>query len=296
MKILIVLLVVFILYVFPRLRCLLLNLHRVVIDVPKDLFLYFKQRKYNNCRIGEIVSILGYFGKGKTLTVVYLVAKKYFKKDNKKVWCSRRKKLVRQRIKIISNVELIGIPYEEFASLEQIVYAAKNNQIYDDEHDTLTITLVLGDEFSTQMNSRQFKTNINTMLLNTILTCRHYHIALYYTTQRFQLVDALLRQVTSYCISCNKIWRLTGIDYYDAWELENASNLLQVKPYKRGCWYVTNKDYNRYDTMANVDNLQRASETGDLLTDQEILQLQSFNADIQNITKPTRKIKKLLKR
>lgn len=62
--------------------------------------------------------------------------------------------------------------------MEQIVLAAENNRAYDDEHNTLTVTLVLGDEFSVQMNSRNFKTNIDPLFLNTILTCRHYYISL----------------------------------------------------------------------------------------------------------------------
>ena len=51
------------------------------------------------------------------------------------------------------------------------------------------------------------------------MTCRHHYISLYYTAQRFGHVDALLRQVTSYC---DKLWRFQRLKYYDAWELENA--------------------------------------------------------------------------
>jgi hypothetical protein len=287
--------IVFLMVVFPKLRCIVFNPVKVIFYLPKDIYLYFKRRKYNDCPIGIIVAIVALFGKGKTLTAVHIVADFYRRKDGKKVWCKRRKKMVTQRVKIISNVELIGIPYERFLSLEQVVYASKNNTLQDDINNELTITLVLGDEFSAQMNSRSFKSNINTMLLNTILTCRHYHIAMYYTTQRFGLVDALLRQVTSYVINCDKTWRLQGIDYYDAWEMENATNVLQLKAYKRSCWFVRDKDYNRYDTLAVVENLQRCSENGDMITDEQVLALQCNNPDLDNIMKPSRKFKRIRK-
>lgn len=286
---------VFVSIMIPKFGCFLLNLPRVLFYLPKDIYLYFKHKDYNKCKVGHIIAIIGLFGQGKTLTAVHIVARMYLRKDGKKVWCSRRKKLVYQRVKIISNVDL-RVPYEKFVSLEQIVYSAENNQKYDDENNTLTVTLVLGDEFSCQMNSRNFKSNISPVLLNTILTCRHYYIAIYYTTQRFNQVDALLRQVTSYCISCNKTWRLQGIDYYDAWQIENSTSILQVKPYWRSAWFVRNKDYDMYDTLACVDNLKKSSENGDMITESEILALQCNNGNPDNLITPSRKFRKIRKK
>lgn len=286
----------FLLFYFPKLRCFVFNIYRVVYHLPVDLFFYFLHKKYNDCKVGVIVAIIGLFGKGKTLSAVHMVAKMYKRKDGKKVWCRRRKKMVIQRVKIISNVHLL-IPYEKFVSLEQVVLAAENNNDYDDLNDTLTVTLVLGDEFSCQLNSRSFKTNIDPLLMNTILTCRHYYIALYYTTQRFGLVDALLRQVTSYCIDCNKLWRLQGIDYYDAWQLENASSPLQVKPYRRSCWYVNNKDYEMYDTLACVENLKKSMKDGDMMSESEILALQcNAPGGVEDNITPSRKFRRIKKK
>jgi hypothetical protein len=286
----------FLMCVFPYLRCFVLNINRVLIDLPRDVFLYFLHRKYNNVPVGRLIAIIGMWGRGKTLTIVKFVVDWYMSKNNKLVWCPRRKKLVRQRIKIISNVEL-KIPYEHFASLEQIVYCSENNKVYDDEHNTLTVTLVIGDEFSAEMNNRQFKTNIDPLTLNTILTCRHHYIAIYYTTQRFHLVDALLRQVTTYAIDCYKIWRLQGLKYYDAWELENAASPILVKPIKRSCWYVQNKHYNMYDTLACVDNLKKAVKAGDMISEEEILALQSPGTlDMGQVLSPSRKYKRVQKR
>ena len=44
---------------------------------------------------------------------------------------------------------------------------------------------------------------------------------------------------------------------YDAWEMENATNAEMIKPLRSGLWFVLDKDYNAYDTLAVVDNLQR---------------------------------------
>lgn len=189
----------FALVMSPTLRCAVGHPFALAWYGARDFYYYLRRKEFNLCGTGELVAYTGLFGKGKTLSAVHKVTSAYRRYEGKQVWCPRRKQFVAQRVKVISNVAL-NIPYEDFVSLEQIVLAAERNQEYDDEHHTLTVTLVLGDEFSVQMNSRNFKTNIDPLFLNTILTCRHYYISLYYTAQRFGHVDALLRQVTSYVI------------------------------------------------------------------------------------------------
>ena len=109
------------------------------------------------------------------------------------------------------------------------------------------------------MNSRSFKDNFNAYFLNTLLCCRHYHISFYGSAQRFQHVDKLLRDVTHTVIQCNKVWRFQLWASYDAWEMENATNAEMIRPLRRGLWFVRDRDYNAYDTLAVVDNLQRNS-------------------------------------
>lgn len=275
---------------FPTLRCAVFHPVSLVVHGVRDLYLYFRHRQYNLYHTGELIAYTGLFGKGKTLSAVHRVVSAYKGHDGKKVWCPRRKKLVTQRVKVISNVAL-SIPYEDFRSLEQIVIAAERNQAYDDEHDTLTVTLVLGDEFSVQMNSRNFKTNIDPLFLNTILTCRHYYISLYYTAQRFGHVDALLRQVTSSVIECNKLWRFQRLAVFDAWDLENATNTQLITPLARSCWFVRNRDYEAYNTLACVGNLQHAMKAGDMMSEEEILKLQqnTQQTNMDGIAKPSRR-------
>lgn len=279
---------------FPTLRCAVLHPVSLIWYGARDLFYYIRHHQYDLCGSGELVAYTGLFGKGKTLSAVHKVVSSYHQYDGKLIWCPRRKKLVTQRIKVISNVSL-SIPYEDFISLEQIVLAAERNREYDDEHDTLTVTLVLGDEFSVQMNSRNFKTNIDPLFLNTILTCRHYYISLYYTAQRFGHVDALLRQVTSYVVECDKFWRFQRLNYFEAWDLENAANTQLVAPFSKRCWFVKDKDYNAYDTLACVGNLKKSMKAGDMMSEDEILKLQqnTQQVNMEGVNKPSRRWMKL---
>ena len=280
----------FALVLSPTFRCAVSHPFALVYHGARDLYFYIRRKEYNLCGTGELVAYTGLFGKGKTLSAVHRVVSAYHQYDGKPVWCPRRKKFVAQRVKVISNVAL-SIPYEDFISLEQIVLAAERNREYDDEHHTLTVTLVLGDEFSVQMNSRNFKTNIDPLFLNTILTCRHYYISLYYTAQRFGHVDALLRQVTSYVIDCDKLWRFQRQNYYDAWDLENATNTQLITPYSRRCWFVLDKDYNAYNTLACVGNLKKAMKEGDMMSEEEILKLQqnTQDANMEGIARPSKR-------
>lgn len=280
----------FALVMSPTLRCAVGHPFALAWYGARDFFHYLRHKEFNLCGTGELVAYTGLFGKGKTLSAVHKVTSAYRRYEGKQVWCPRRKQFVAQRVKVISNVAL-NIPYENFVSLEQIVLAAERNQEYDDEHHTLTVTLVLGDEFSVQMNSRNFKTNIDPLFLNTILTCRHYYISLYYTAQRFGHVDALLRQVTSYVIDCDKLWRFQRLRLYDAWELENATNTQLITPLSRRCWFVKDSDYNAYNTLACVGNLKKAMKEGDMMSEEEILKLQQNTQDtnMEGVARPSKR-------
>lgn len=277
------------LVMFPAVRCAACHPLAVVTHGTRDLYRYLRRKKRDLCPTGELVAYVGLFGRGKTLSAVHKVVSMYRRYDGCMVWCDRRKAFVTQRVKVLSNVAL-NIPYEDFISLEQIVLCAEKNRVYDDENHTLTVTLVQGDEFSVQMNSRNFKTNIDPLFLNTLLTCRHYHISLYYTSQRFGHVDALLRQVTSYVVDCRKLWRFQRQDLYDAWEMENATNTLLLTPMSRGCWFVRDRDYAAYDTLACVGNLKKSMAEGDMMTEEEIIALQcNQQANMEGIAKPSRR-------
>lgn len=277
-------------------RCALTHIPGALINGAKDAVRYFKQKRFNLCKTGDLNIYCGYFGSGKTLSLVHKVVGLYEHYNGLPVWCDRRKKWVTQRILVLSNVTL-SIPYVPLQSLSQIVAASKVNTEYDDANDTLTVTVVCMDELSLQMNSRSFKDNFNAYFLNCLLCCRHYHISFYGSAQRFQHVDKLMRDVTLNVIQCRKIWRFQVNTFYDAWELENATSPELIKSLREECWFVRNKDYDAYDTLAVVDNLEKKFTEGDMLSDAEILSSQvppsPLGAD--GVTNPSRKFRKVRK-
>lgn len=254
----------FLLWLFPGVRCALTHPFHCIYYGVKDGYNYIRYKQGNLRKTGNLDIFCGYFGNGKTLSLVkQVVCREYKRYDGLTVWCNRRQKFVTQRILILSNVDLC-VPYERLTGLAQVCAISKANEIYDDEHDTLTITIVCMDELSVQMNSRSFKDNINAYFLNTLMCCRHYHISFYGSAQRFQHVDKMLRDVTMNVVQCKKVWRFQFNSYYDGFQLENAQDPTLVRPLRRACWFVTDADYNAYDTLQVVDNLQKSFNENDI--------------------------------
>lgn len=274
-------------------RLAVLHPFLTVYYAARDVFNWLRHKSWNECKTGELIAYTALFGRGKTLSVVHYIVSMYERYNNVRVYDVKRKKWVTQLVEVISNVQL-SIPYENFVSLEQVVAVGERNHKKDLEHDTLTVTLVLGDEFSVQMNSRDFKKNIDPLFLNTLLTCRHHHITLVYDAQRFNHVDALLRQVTSYVVECRKVWRFMVHHYYDAYQLECASDPSLVRAYRKRGFFIRDRDFLRYDTLACVGNLKKSFEKGDMMTEEEILKLRvnENNAGLEGVTKPSRYLKR----
>lgn len=249
------------------------NVHNIVYYMLVDVWDCIRHKKWRLAKTGEIVGFTGLFGRGKTLSAVHHVAAIYRRHNGARVYCPRRKKWVRQAVHIVSNVYIKGVSYEHLKSLEQVVLSTDTVREKDDRDGTLTVTLVLIDEAGSELNSRAFRNNIDPLLLNTILTCRHWHISLYYTAQRFGHVDALLRQVTSHVLDCHKVWRFQLQRRYDAWELEQASNPRNIACSGIFCWFVRNRDYGRYDTYECVDRLKKDMKEGNMMSQEEILAL-----------------------
>lgn len=287
----------FLLYCSVCFRVAVLHPFAVMGYFCKDAYKYIRYKQKRVLKTGELVALVGLFGKGKTLSAVNLVVEKIYKKfNNLTIYDFFRKKWVTQRIYVLSNVDL-AIPFVKFTGLKQIVELSEQMHKYDEENDTLTNIIVLGDEFSVQLNSRSFKSNIDPLFLNTLLTCRHHHISIYYTSQRFSHVDALLRQVTSYVISCDKKWRFMVHEKYDAYALEKATDTTLVKPLKRYGWFVKDRDYANYDTLACVENLSKSCKEGDMLSSAEIMAaIGEQQVQMDAVTTPSRKFIKASKR
>lgn len=277
-------------------RIIITNPIKTVKYAILDTYNYFKHHQYDYYDAGLLNCYFAHFGRGKTLSVTHYVVAMFKRYNNKLVWDRGKKKLVRQKMHIISNVHLNGIPYEELSSLSQIVCCAWKNKKIDEEHDTRTVVLVLLDEASSQLNSRNFKSNIDADFLNTLITSRHFHMSLLYTSQKFKLVDALLRSVTQTCISCHKRWRFMVQEFYNADEMEYASDPTLVKPIARRGWFIDNAAYDAYDTLATVEKLKKSVEAGEMMSEEDILKMRGdLNPDNDAIVSGSRKLRRMRK-
>lgn len=251
-------------------RTIILNPHLTLFYLPQDIFKFFRYRLYDELHTGKLICYTALFGGGKTLSCVHYVVRLYDRYNNKRIYDLSRHKWVVQKVHIISNVD-INRPYEKFTTLSQVVRVAEKFKEFDEAHNTRTCTIVFGDEFSVQMNSRSFKTNIDPLFLKTLLTCRHHHIMMVYNAQRFQHVDKLLRDVTDKVIECKKFWRVCILKTYDAYVIENTTDPTSVKPIARHGWFIRDKDFQAYDTLACVGTLIKSVNSGDMESEIEII-------------------------
>lgn len=289
------------LIVSPTIRCATFHPFKTIKNGIVDICKYFRYKKWNEAPFGQIVGYIAdsgrVFGCGKTLTAVQYLTDLYEKYNDKIVWCSERKKFVKQKILILSNVRLTKIPYVNFVSLSQYVSLLDERYKKDREEDVLTVVYAFIDEASSILNSRSFKDNLSAPVIATLLTCRHYHSKLMYSSQQPQLVDALLRQNTSHYEGCDKLWRFQRVNYYDTQEIEYATNPTAVKPYKKKCWFIEDKHFARYNTYELLQTIDKKCKEGDMMTEEEILaHLQMPTPTQDGILNPSKKYRKSRKK
>lgn len=297
MSMMIIFLIIFIVMMILSMRFRMVVCHPIscLQYALKDVFLYFKQHRYDWYEGGHMCIYEALFGGGKTLTMVHDIMKIYHRYHNKRVFDRRRGIWVTQKVLILSNVEIKGCEgYQHLAGLKQFVECAKHNEVLDIKNNTRTIVLGGLDEASVQLNSRSFKSNIDYGFLNVLLTCRHYAIDFYLTSQKTCLVDKLLRDVTQKVIHCSKKWRLVVNTAYDAREVERVGSLTLLQPLYTTGFFCTDADYGAYDTYAVVENLEKAVREGDMLSEAEILANRGdFYTDIESIERPSKRLKRL---
>lgn len=261
-----------------------------------DFYYYFKHKKYNWFEAGKLDCYAAHFGGGKTLSIVHYVVNQYNRFNNKLIWDRGQHRFVKQKIHVISNVEFTTIPFQSLTGLDQIVNLAMHNKAIDEKEGTRTVVLVVIDEASAQLNSRNFKSNIEPTFLNTLITSRHYHISILYSSQKFKLTDKLMRDVTQRVIQCKKYWRLLVQYIYDADEVEYASDPTMIRPISRTGFFVMNRDYGAYDTLAVVGQLKKSIDEGDMLSEKEILELRdNMTPDNTAVKRPSRRNLKRLR-
>lgn len=249
-------------------RMILNNPVNILKYIFKDIRDYFRYRYIPKKPFINVY--VGLFGQGKTLSAVHDAIDFYHEYNNKRVYDDRINKWVTQKVMILSNVHLNGVKYRKFHSLDQLVLISKSRHDTDRRRKQRTITIVIGDEFSVQMNSRSFRDNLNPIFLNTLLTSRHCLIhGFYLTSQRFSHMDAMLRQISSNVIQCEKIWRFQKLTYFDAWSYENCSRPADCPVSSVKGFFIQDRDFKSYDTLQVVQNLIKSHQANDFLTEKE---------------------------
>lgn len=292
MSIIIFLGIIVILIAFPIIPFLIRHIPDIMKYSFMDIYRFIKYKKYNECKdYGKVVTICAsgtkVFGSGKTLSGVHAIRYIYEKYDGLEVWNATEKRFVTQHIHIISNVELTDIPFTFFQNEKQLIEV---------EQPEMDVTIFFLDESSSIWNSRNYKDNISTTLLTSLLQCRKNKIALFTTSQRFVFQDKLIRQITSEVWEAYKFWRIVRLQTYDAYDMENCTNLQLLRAIATSYWFVKDEDYNAYDTTAIVERLKKMNESGELLTDAEVLDSQGIDERcIDMVSRLSRKGRKRLK-
>lgn len=287
-----IIILVIICFMFPVIPFLIVNIKNVLIYGIKDIVNFIHYKKYNECRdYGKVVTICAsgtsVFGSGKTLSGVHALRYLYKKYNGLKVWNETEKRYVTQHINIISNVELTDIPFTWFDNEKQLI------EVNQPEMD---ITIFFLDEASSIWNSRNYKDNISTELLTSLLQCRKNKIALFTTSQRFIFQDKLIRQITSEVWEAKKKWRIVRLQTFDAYDLENCSNPSLIRALATSFWFVKDRDYKAYDTSAIVERLRKMNDMGQLLSDREVLDNQGVRENtLDMVERLSRKGKRRVK-
>lgn len=287
-KLFIFLIIIFILFV-PFFRFCFFNLHLLFKQFCISMYDYIKFKRYNVCKeYGYIDVYCGLFGQGKTKQAVKRIYNIYKRYNGLIIYDDYNRQWITQEIKVYSNVKLSGIPYIEFKTMQQLVDCQETN--------FGVVNLFLIDEASVIFNSREYKSNFNTFALNTILTSRHHRIGIILTSQRFNHLDALLRQVCSNVIQCHYMpfLHIQSEITYNAWDLECSKNPNICKPLNHIFTYTSGFDYSLYDTFAMVEKVRKECNEKAFVTDSETLN--DLNNSLYDNTMLNRRIEKKARR
>lgn len=270
---------------FPPARGIVFHPFKALYYAVKDVIIYFKDKKYNECESGFIDVYCGLFGQGKTLSATNRLIHDYRRYNGKQMRIDG--KMLTIEVRLFSNVELQGVPYTKFTTMQQLVDWSTFGQL-PENHNKYAIFLI--DEASSVLNSRAFRNNLNYFSINSMLTCRHSRAGLILTSQRFGQIDKLCREVCQKVIQCSKMWRVISHYIYDAYELENVANPLSIKPKAISTHFCSDKSYKGYDTLALVEQITKDCVDGKMRSDEEILTAISPETMINTV--PEDRIKK----
>ena len=294
MLVLVIALFVFALVAFPHFRNIVFHPLLVFYYAPKDLYKYLKYRRWRECNeYGSInmycSNIRKVFGNGKTLSGVNYIRNVYKKYNGKMIYDFDNNEWIEQKIVILSNVMLKDISYIHLYNSDQIV----------NRHEVMQkgeVLLVFIDEAGIIFNSRNFQDNIGQDLLNAMLTCRKKKFGMFFTAQRFNQVDALIRQLTSWVFMAEKMWRSVVLRRFSGYDMEYCTNPQYISS-DVFTYFATDALFRSYDTNQGVEDLKKAKKNGAMLSNKEILENQgNTTSDINNARLNKRYYKKVVRK
>lgn len=273
MKIIIILFILFILIVSPFARMFVKNIHYEYFYSLKDIFEYFRYKKWEHFNGSGITLFIGMFGHGKTLCMTHKARLIYKQFGNK--------------VRFFSNYELKNIPYTPLINFQQLVEIGE-----EEKREDLEGTVVLIDEIENVLSHRNYA-NFPLELLSTITQQRKLKVQIFCSAQRYFMVDRIWRGITTYVVDCNKIWRWQNIKFYDAWDYENAgANAVILKPKINQWWFVRNIDYQSYNTESMISK----SSAEDFISNDESIKRKGLDASVQADAIRTRHLKKMYRK
>lgn len=225
---------------------------------------YFRYKLYNkvdclgciDCYCSDNNKV---FGNGKTLSAVMRVYSLYNKYQGK-TFIGFDGKPHTNNIIIYSNLDLKGVPFVPLTNLQQITYYIENRQSDD-------VAFFLIDECNSVMNSRNFKSNLNMDTIKSIVTCRHYNIYMCLVGQRFNYLDAFVRDMCDRVIMCrySPFLRLLSHYTYNAYDVNMG--VQDAKCVAFALQIVKKKYFTYYDTLGEVRSLSYDNSIEDRVRD-----------------------------
>lgn len=229
------------------------------------------------------------FGCCKTLSAVYEVYKLYQKYNGADTYDYRSASphWIKWKVRVISNLQIEGIPVIPFKNLDQLVKLSD-----EDCHDVYTIVLI--DECNAVFNSRNFKNNFqNEEQIKALVTCRHNNMQMILVGQRYKYLDALVRNIMDNVYECVHLPLINTVVHhvYSAYDLETVDNPRLIRRLALKCTYIYSYVYKLYDTKALVSLISK--EPG--LSSDQVLARRQRSGSVLDARNLTRKGKKMIK-
>lgn len=232
-------------FFLPAFKVIIKNLPYVIFYFVKDIINFFNVQGWKPKFYGIDIYV-GLFGKGKTLSMVR--------------HCRLIHNIYGDRVRFISNINLVDIPYVPLINFNQICEL----QNVDDRYD---LNVIVIDEIEHVLSHRNFN-QFPLSMLAVISQQRKLNVHCVCTSQRFFMTDKIWRSLCTNVIDCNKNWRIQKNTVYDAWEVESKASFDNCKVKSINYWFVKDIDYNSYNTLDMISK----SSADDFISNDEMIQ------------------------